>query len=118
MIRPYLGDMINDHKASIKLRVNSGNKIIDHETQFGEQKIQLTMQINFISSKDSEEIRTMSTMSDNIEIMKGSETSDVIKELRESLLQRYQEGLEKKIKGSDFFAIVLIYYIIIFVKQA
>ena len=76
------------------------------------------MQINFISSKDSEEIRTMSTKSDNIEIMMGSETDGVIKELRESLLQRYQEGLEEKMKGSDFFATVLIYYIIIFIKQA
>ena len=112
MIRSYLGDMINDHKAPIKLRVNSGNKIIDHETQFGEQKIQLTMQINFISSKDSEEIRTMSTKSDNIEIMKGSETSDVIKELRESLLQRYQEGLEKKNQRKRLFcnSIDLLYY--------
>ena len=66
MIRPYLRDMINDHKAPIKLRVNLPDKVIDYETQFGEQKIQLTMQINFISSKDSEETRTWHTKSDNI----------------------------------------------------
>ena len=35
----------------------------------------------------------MHTKSDNIEIIMGSETSDVIEELWESLLQKYQEGL-------------------------
>ena len=47
--------------------------INDHKTQ-GEWKIQLTMAINFISSKDSEEIRTMYTKSDNIEIIIGNKT--------------------------------------------
>ena len=54
IIRPYLSDMINDHKTQ------------------SEWKIQLTMQINFISSKDSEETRTMHTMSSNIEIVMGN----------------------------------------------
>ena len=40
------------------------------------------MAINFISSKqDSDETRAMDTKSDNIEIMMGSETDEVIKEL-------------------------------------
>ena len=39
MIRPYLRDIINDHKAHGKLKVHSGNKIIDCETQ-SEWKIQ------------------------------------------------------------------------------
>ena len=52
------------------------------------------MQINFISSKDSRETYTMHTKSDNIEIMMSSETDDIINELIDSLLQRYQEGLE------------------------
>ena len=47
--------------------------INNHKTQ-GEWKIQLTMAINFISSKDSEEIRTMYTKSDNIEIIIGNKT--------------------------------------------
>ena len=47
--------------------------INDHKTQ-GEWKIQLTMAINFISSKDSEEIRAMYTKSDNIEIIIGNKT--------------------------------------------
>ena len=54
------------------------------------------MQINFISSKDFEEACTKHAKSDNMEIMMGIETDDFIKELFESLLQRYQEGLEKK----------------------
>ena len=39
----------------------------------------------------------MSRKGDNIEIMMGSEIDDIIKELRKSLLQRYQEGLEERI---------------------
>ena len=97
MIRPYLSDIINDHKTPKNLRVHSSN-----ETQFGEWKIQLTMSINFISSEDSDEIRNMHTKSDNIEIIMGSETNDIIEELLESLLQKYQEGLEKSVRGSVF----------------
>ena len=61
MIRPYLSDMINYHKSE------------------GEWKIQLTLAINFMSSKDSEETRTMHTESHNIEIMMGNETDEIIK---------------------------------------
>ena len=60
------------------------------------------MQINFTSSKDSGETRTMHTKSDNIEIMMGSETDNINQDLRESLLQRYHNELEEKIKGSEF----------------
>ena len=68
--------------------------INDHKTQ-SEWKIQLTMVINFISSKDSGEILTMHTKSDNIEIMIGNETDEIIEDRFESLLQRYQKDLEK-----------------------
>ena len=51
--------------------------------------------------------------------MMGSETDNINQDLRESLLQRYQNELEEKIKGSEFvFDIVFIYCIIIFIKQA
>ena len=60
------------------------------------------MAINFISSKDSDETRTMHTKSNNVEIMMGSETDEVIEELFESFLQKYQEGLEESIRGSKF----------------
>ena len=51
MIRPYLSDITNDRKTPKKLRVHSSNEVFDYETQYGERKIQLTMSINFISSK-------------------------------------------------------------------
>ena len=102
MIRLYLRDIINDRKTSKKLRVHSSNEVIDYETQFEEWKIQLTMSINFISSKDSDENCNMHTKKDNIEIIMGSETNNIIEELCESLLQKYQEGLEESMRGSEF----------------
>ena len=51
---------------------------------------------NFISSKYSVEIRTMHAKSNNIEIMMGDETDEIIEEPFESLLHKYQEGLEEK----------------------
>ena len=57
---------------------------------------------NFVSSKDSDKTCTMRTKSDDIEIMMGSETDEIIKELFKLFLQRYQEGLEKSMKGSEF----------------
>ena len=80
--------------------------INDHKTR-REWKIQLTMQINFISHNDSEETRTMYTKSRNKEIMDGT-----IKEFRESLLQHYQKNLEQSLRGSEFIfdRVDLLYY--------
>ena len=60
------------------------------------------MAINFISSKDSDEIRTMHTNSNNREIVMGSKTDEITEELFKSFLQKYQEGLEESMRGSDF----------------
>ena len=60
------------------------------------------MIINCISSKDSDEICTMHIKSNNMEIMMHNETDQIIEELFESLLQKYQEGLEEKVRGSEF----------------
>ena len=68
MKRPYLRDIINDHKTQGEWKVHSGNEVIDYKSQ-GEWKIQLIMVINFISSKNSGEIRTMRTKNKNMEIM-------------------------------------------------
>ena len=51
--------------------------INDHKTQ-GEWKILLKMQIKIIYSIDSGETRIMHTKNDNMEIMIGSETVDII----------------------------------------
>ena len=81
MIRPYLVDMINDHKNQ------------------SEWKIQLSAGINFISSKpDSDETHIMLTKSNNMEIMIGSDTNEVIKELFKPLLQRYQENENERLR--------------------
>ena len=37
-----------------------------------------------------------------IEIIMGNETDEIIEELFESLLQKYQKGLEESMKGSEF----------------
>ena len=70
------------------------------------------MAINFISSKDSDETRTMHTKSNNVEIMIGSETDEIIKNLFKSFLQKYQEGLEESMRGSEFVydSIDVLYY--------
>ena len=94
MIRPYLSDMI-----------------VDYKTQ-GEWKIQLTMSINFISSKDSDETRNLHTKINNIEIMMGNETDEIIDELFETFSQNYQKDLEESTRGSklNFDSVDLLYY--------
>ena len=55
----------------------------------------------------------MHLKSDNIEIMIGSETDEIIEKLFDSLLQRYQERLEYSKKEAILFLILLIHCIII-----
>ena len=101
MIKPYLSDLINKHKTHGSARYHSGNKSWIEKT-FSEWKIQLTMAINFISCKDSDETQTMHTKSNNVEIMVGNETNEIIMDLFEAFLQKYQEGLEESMRGSEF----------------
>ena len=70
------------------------------------------MAINFISSRDSDETRTMHTKSNNAEIMIGSETNEIIEDLFESFLRKYQEGLEESMGGSEFLhdSVDVLYY--------
>ena len=85
IIRPYLVDIINDHKTQSKW------------------KIRLTAVINFISSKpNSNKIHIIRSRSDNIEIMMGSETNEIIEELFKSLRQKYKKDLEESMEGSEF----------------
>ena len=75
--KPYLSNIINNHKTCGLVRYHSGDKTWLEETS-SEWKIQLTMAINFVSSKDSDETQTMHTKSNNVEIMIGSETDEII----------------------------------------
>ena len=77
MMKPYLSDIINHHKTHGEWRIHSSNTITKNKTQ-SEWKIQLKTKINFIFSKDSDETRTMHAKSDNVEIMIGSETNEII----------------------------------------
>ena len=58
------------------------------------------MCVNFISSKDTEETRTIYVRSDNKNIMQANETNNIIEELFNSFLNNYQKE-EQIIKGSD-----------------
>ena len=50
------------------------------------------MKINFISSRNFIESRDMYTKSDNFEIMMGSNANEIIRDLFNSILKRYQGG--------------------------
>ena len=60
------------------------------------------MKIDFISSKYYHETSVMRTKSDNLKILMSNETDGIIKRLFNCPLQKYQEGLEESIKGSEF----------------
>ena len=61
------------------------------------------MEVNFISLKPgSDQTRIMYTRSNNIEIMFGDHNDDIIEQLFESLLQKYEENLQNKMRGSEF----------------
>ena len=70
-MKPYLKNIINDLQNSDTSR------------------IQLTIEINFITSKDAEEERLMHSTSDNINFSPYSDVNEVIYQLFESLLLRY-----------------------------
>ena len=95
MIRLYLRDIINGHRTQEEWKVHSENTVIQCKTQ-EEWKIQLSMVINFISSKDSDEILIIRAKSNNIESMIGNETDETIEELFESLLQKIKKDQKKK----------------------
>ena len=65
-------------------------------------KIQLTIAINFISSKNNDEEPVMHSKSDNIKIMIKDKTNEVIEKLFDLLLNKYQIGLETLMRDSDF----------------
>ena len=76
--------MINDHRIARRVWKN-----------------QISMRVNFISSKDTGKTRTIYLWSNNVSIMWGSDTDDIIRELFRSFLHNYQEELEI-ISGSEF----------------
>ena len=64
-------------------------------------EIQLSMQVSFISPIN-EETDIMHSKRDNVEIMRGRSTNDILNRLIESFKQRHQEGLETRMRGSSY----------------
>ena len=81
-VRQYLKDIINNLKKSDTWR------------------IQLSIAINFVFSKDNDEKQGIYSKSVSIEIMINDEASKVIKKLFKSLRNRYQNNLES-MKNSE-----------------
>ena len=80
----HIYDLINDHKVARRI-----------------WKIQISIHVNFISSKDTGKTRTIYVWSDNVSIIRGGDTDNIIRETFSSVLRNCQEEL-KTIKGSDF----------------
>ena len=89
---PVVEEYINKIRLYLK-------NIINNLKKSDTWKIQVTITINFISSKyDNDKERVMHWKGDNIEITVNDEADEVIKELFESLKKRYQEifGTDKR----------------------
>ena len=97
------GDKMLVVKEYLNLIEKHLKELIEEYKHKGEWKVQLTIEVSFISLKPgSDKTRIMYTRSDNVEIMFGDDNDDIIEQLFESLLQKYEENLQKKVKGSDF----------------
>ena len=97
------GDKILSLKEYLNLIEKYLRELIEEYKLKGEWKVQLTIEVNFISLKPgSDETRIMYTRSDNIEIMFDDNNDDIIKQLFESLLQKYEENIQNKMRGSEF----------------
>ena len=97
------GDKILTLKEYLTLIEKYLRELINYYKNKGEWKVQLIAEINFISLKPgSDETRIMHTRSDNIEVMIGDDNDDIIEELFKSFIQKYEENLQNKMRGSDF----------------
>ena len=83
MMKPNLIDLINENKTN-------------------EWKIQINMHINFLSSNDTGEVRTVFVWSGNEEIRLGNETDEIIKRLINYFLNNYQKEELILRNGSNF----------------
>ena len=130
MIKPYLRDLINEHKPTVELNNtnnsnnnannsnnntnNSNNKTNtsnNKENDRTEWKIQLVMQNNCISDKDF--IRTIYLASKPVQIFMGRDTANAIDTLFNTILNRIQQAIETSNKRRSRFtheSVALLYY--------
>ena len=87
------------------------NTIIDLQ-ESDAWKIQLTIVLNFIFSKDAQEERAMHSKSNNIKFASYNNTNEGVDELFKSLSSSYQGHLETSMERSEliFDSVQLMYY--------
>ena len=75
-------------------------------------KNRLIIEITYIFSRDVNEECVTHSKSNNIELMSYDNVNEVVDELFESLLLRYQSSLETSMTGSNFLfnSVLLLYY--------
>ena len=113
------GDKILTLKGYLNLIEKYLKELIEEYKLKGEWKVQLTIDVNFISLKPgSDENRIMYTRSDSVEIMFGDDNDDIIEQRFQSLLQKYAKNLQNKMRGSEFEFDGVNFYIMILTKQA
>ena len=98
MIRPYLRDLINEHKPIVASNNNDNNN---------------NNKSSYISTRSFEETRIIYTKSEPVEIYMGSDTENVIDTLFNTLLQIFQQVQEtSNERGSEFIpdSVELLYY--------
>ena len=76
--------------------------IIIHLQSSDTWKIQLTIAINLIFSKDTEEECVMYSTSDNINFRSYNNVNEVANELLESPRSKYQDNLKTSLRESNF----------------
>ena len=93
-VGPFLYDLINFYKTIV------------------EWKIQLSMQVNFITDNNDDKGLILLTKSDIVEIKRSIDTKTIVTKLFDTLKQRYQEGLETKMDSSNYIfdRVVLLEY--------
>ena len=93
---PWIEEYFNKIKPSLKV-------IIIILQKSDSNYIQLAIEINFISSKDASKEQTMHSENGNIEVMTYDNPDEIIEELLNSLLSRYQIGLKTCMRASGFY---------------
>ena len=99
MIRPYLRDLINDHKPTTELT----NRVSNNDSERGEWKIQLLMQSNCISTRDFGETRTLYSAS--------KPSIGFLIHFYKDLNKQYKHQMKEE---ADLLMKVLLYFITIF----
>ena len=85
MIRPYLRDLINDHKL---MELNNNNSNNNNNDNRAEWKIELIIKNNFVSVKEFEDTRAIYSTSKPLKIFMGNNTENIIDTLFNAILNR------------------------------